>query len=77
MSRDYFYKNLLLSIWTAALALGPKEAIASSNDWKTVDSKRVNLLLYKNILVSFLIDLIPAEINRLMTISNCEISSSN
>ena len=50
--------------------MGPKEAIASSNDWKTVDSKRVKLLSYRTISVSFLIDLIPAEINRLMTIAN-------
>ena len=52
--------------------MGPKEAIATSSDWKTVDSKRVKLFLFKYILVSLPIDLIPAEINRLIAIVNCE-----
>ena len=74
MSRDYFYENLLLLIWTEAALLGhpPNEVIFSRSDWKTVDSKRVSLFWYKFILVSFLIDLIPAEINRLIAIVNCE-----
>ena len=48
----------------------PNGTIASSSDWKTVDSKRVSWLLSKRITVSLLIDLIPSagETNRLMTI---------